>query len=283
MGLRQDLVVRAKDVVKRRLGRGIPVEVFDEPYLVVAVLGQSNAHGAGVGLDRDGLDAPHPRVHQWAASGRSKNTVVAGSNPLFHEVPSKAVGFGPTFAGHLADATGRPVLLVPYARGDSGFARIHGISWDPSDTGARINLFHNAMTRIRSGLNIAPGNELAAVLWHQGESDVPLLTGPAYAEKLDLLIDTVRAYFGEAPFVLGQMVPEEIEGGHANYSVIDAVHADTPRRRASVAYVPGPRDLYNSETEKIHYNAAGQRELGRRMWDAFVGMQSNVRRSTDTA
>ncbi|MBY4011831.1 sialate O-acetylesterase [Rhodococcus fascians] len=283
MGLRQDVVVRAKDVVKRRLGRGIPVEVFDEPYLVVAVLGQSNAHGAGVGLDRDGLDAPHPRVHQWAASGRSKNTVVAGSNPLFHEVPSKAVGFGPTFAGHLADATGRPVLLVPYARGDSGFARIHGISWDPSDTGARVNLFHDAMTRIRSGLNIVPGNELAAVLWHQGESDVPLLTGPTYAEKLDLLIDTVRAEFGEVPFVMGQMVPEEIQGGHANYPVIDAVHADTPRRRASVAYVPGPRDLYNTETEKIHYNAAGQRELGRRMWDAFVGMQSNVRRSTDTA
>ena len=283
MGLRQDVVVRAKDVVKRRLGRGIPVEVFDEPYLVVVVLGQSNAHGAGVGLDRDGLDAPHPRVHQWAASGRSKNTVVAGSNPLFHEVPSKAVGFGPTFAGHLADATGRPVLLVPYARGDSGFARIHGISWDPSDTGARVNLFHDAMTRIRSGMNLAAGNELAAVLWHQGESDVPLLTGPTYAEKLDLLIDTVRAHFGEVPFVLGQMVPEEIEGGHANYPVIDAVHADTPRRRASVAYVPGPRNLYNSETEKIHYNAAGQRELGRRMWDAFASMRSNVRRSTDTA
>jgi hypothetical protein len=283
MVLRQDLVVRAKDVVKRRLGRGIPVEVFDEPYLVVAVLGQSNAHGAGVGLDRDGLDAPHPRVHQWAASGRSKNTVVAGSNPLFHEVPSKAVGFGPTFAGLLADATGRPVLLVPYARGDSGFARIHGISWDPSDTGARVNLFRDAMTRIRSGLNIVSGNELAAVLWHQGESDVPLLTGPAYAEKLDLLIDTVRAEFGEVPFVLGQMVPEEIEGGHANYAVIDAVHADTPRRRGSVAYVPGPRNQYNGATEKIHYNAAGQRELGRRMWDAFAGMRSNVRRSTDTA
>lgn len=283
MGLRQDVVVRAKDVVKRRLGRGIPVEVFDEPYLVVAVLGQSNAHGAGVGLDRDGLDAPHPRVHQWAASGRSKNTVVAGSSPLFHEVPSKAVGFGPTFAGLLADATGRPVLLVPYARGDSGFARIHGISWDPSDTGARVNLFRDAMTRIRSGLNIVPGNELAAVLWHQGESDVPLLTGPAYAEKLDLLIDSVRAEFGDVPFVLGQMVPEEIEGGHPNYPVIDAVHADTPRRRGSVAYVPGPRSLYNSATEKIHYNAAGQRELGRRMWDAFAGMRSTVRRSTDTA
>jgi hypothetical protein len=38
--------------------------------------------------------------------------------------------------------------------------------------------------------------------------------------------------------------------------VIDAVHADTPRRRASVVYVPGSRNLYNSETE-IHYYGEG--------------------------
>ena len=276
MGLRQDLTVRAKDVVKRRLGRGIAVGAFEEPYLVVAVLGQSNAHGAGLGLERQGLDAPHPRVHQWAASGRSKNTIVDGSNPLFHEVPSKAVGFAPTFAARLADTTGRPVLIVPYARGDSGFARIHGISWDPADTGARVNLFWAAVDRIRTGLATTPGNELAAVLWHQGESDVPLLTGPVYAEKLDSLIDTLRAEFGEVPFVLGQMVPDEIESGEPNYAVIDAVHADTPRRRTNVAYVPGPKGLYNSDTEKIHYNAVGQRELGHRMWTAFARMSSHV-------
>ncbi|QII08123.1 sialate O-acetylesterase [Rhodococcoides fascians A25f] len=283
MGFRDDLKVRAKDVVKKRLGRGIPVEEFDEPYLVVAVLGQSNAHGGGRGLDRSGLDAPHPRVHQWAASGRSKNTIVAGSNPLFHEVPSKAVGFAPTFAAHLADTTGKPVLLVPYARGDSGFARIHGISWDPADTGARVNLFWDAVQRIRTGLATKPGNELAAVLWHEGESDVPLLTGLAYAEKLDSLIDALREEFGDAPFVLGQMVPDEIESGDPNYAVIDAVHADTPRRRTNVAYVPGPKGLYNSETEKIHYSGAGQRELGLRMWTAFSGMAPRVVQSTDNA
>lgn len=283
MGLRKDLTVRAKDVIKRRLGRGIPVEPFDEPYLVVAVLGQSNAHGAGVGLDRAGLDAPHPRVHQWAASGRSKNSIVAGSNPLFHEVPSKAVGFGPTFAAYLADTTGRPVLLVPYARGDSAFARVNGISWDPADTEARVNLFWDTMQRIRTGLATKPGSELVAVLWHQGESDVPLTSGPVYAEKIDSVIDTVRAEFGDVPFVVGQMVPDEIESGDANYAVIDAVHADTPRRRKGVVFVPGPEGMYNSETEKIHYNGAGQRELGRRMWEAFADMSPNVWRSTDNA
>lgn len=263
-------VVRAKDIVKRRLGTGIPVTAFDEPYLVIAVMGQSNAHGAGVGLDPGGLDAPHPRVHQWASSGRSKDSIVAGCDPLYHEVPSKAVGFATTFARQLADHTGLPVLIVPYARGDSAFARVDGISWDPADRGARVNLFWQAMNRIESGLALRQGNRLAAVLWHQGESDVPLTTGPVYAEKLDSVIDTVRGRFGEVPFVIGQMVPDEIESAHPDYPVIDAVHRDTPNRRPSVVFVPGPRGLYNSETEKIHYNAAGQRALGQAMWEAFA-------------
>lgn len=273
MGLRKNLEVRAKDVVKRRLGTGVPVTVFDEPYLIVAVLGQSNAHGAGVGLDANGLDAPHPRVHQWAASGRSKDTIVAGSDPLFHEVPSKAVGFGPVFARSLAESTGQPVLLVPYARGDSAFARVNGVSWDPGDRGARLNLFWNGVQRIRSALALREGNSLAAVLWHQGESDVPLTPGPVYAEKLDSVIDTIRVEFGDAPFVIGQMVPDEIASGHQDYPVIDAVHRDTPRRRPGVVFVEGPHGMYNSETEKIHYNAAGQRELGARMWSAFEAAQ----------
>ena len=54
--------------------------------------------------------------------------------------------------------------------------------------------------------------------------------------------------------------PEIHDGGQPvaehSHPVIDAVHADTPRRRASVVYVPGSRNLYNSETE-IHYYGEG--------------------------
>ena len=270
----ENMKVRMKDVVKRRLGTGLAVTPLNEPYLVVAVLGQSNAHGAGIGLDSNGLDAPHPRVHQWAASGRSKNSIVAGCDPLFHEVPSKAVGFAPAFGRALAESSGRAVLLVPCARGHSAFARIDGISWDPADSGARLNLFWIAMERIKSAMATHPGNQLVAVLWHQGESDVPRTPGPIYANKLDSVIDTVRAEFGHVPFVIGQMVPDEMASGHADYPVIDAVHADTPNRREGVRFVPGPEGMYNSETEKIHYNAAGQRELGARMWTAFEVLSS---------
>ncbi len=266
----RQLLTRGKDAIKRRRGRGIPVAVPDEPYLVVPVLGQSNAHGAGLGLDTVGLDKPHPWVHQWALSGRSKNTVVAGGDPLFHEVPSPGVGFAPTFGRYLADATGRPVLLVPAARGDTSFTAKNGYTWDPSDTRTRVNLYRRAVAAIDAALAVVPGSRVAVVLWHQGESDVPLTPGPVYAAKLDELVGALRGRYGaDLPIVIGQMVPEEIESGHPDYPVIDAVHADTPRRRRGTVFVPGPRDCYNNHSEKIHYNAAGQRLLGRAMWLAY--------------
>lgn len=263
-------VLNAWLAVSRRRGRGIPVTASDRPYHVVAVLGQSNAQGAGVGLDRVGLDAPHPLVHQWPSSGRSRGTIVSGADPLFHDIPSKAVGFASTFAREMATANGCPVLLVPAALGDTSFASKNGHTWDPADATTRVNLYRRALRAIDGALASRPGNQLVAILWHQGESDVPLTPAPRYAEKLDSLIVGLRDHYGtDVPFLIGQMVPEEIESGHGNYPLIDAAHRDAVNRHANVAYVAGPRDSYNSDTEKIHYNASGQRELGRRFWDVY--------------
>jgi hypothetical protein len=70
------------------------------------------------------------------------------------------------------------------------------------------------------------------------------------------------------------MVPEEMEVSHKDYASIDAVHADTPNRRAATAFVPGPRGCTNSAEDR-HYNAEGQRELGRRMWVAYQQMSAD--------
>jgi hypothetical protein len=251
----------------------MPVEMATTPYSVVAVLGQSNAHGAGIGLDPTGLDAPHPDVHQWPSSGRSKGKIISGADPLFHEIPSKAVGFGATFAKLLTEATAEPVLLVPMALGDTSFAPKHGYTWDPADRTTRVNLYRKAIAAIDGAMATKAGNRLTAILWHQGESDVPLTPGLVYSQKLDSLIDGLRHRYGvDVPFVIGQMVPEEIESGRPGYAVIDAVHADTPNRRPRVAYASGPRGSYNSAQEVCHYNAAGQRELARRMWEAYLSI-----------
>lgn len=264
------LAFEAKSEVKRRLTRpGTPVDAPADGYLVVPVLGQSNAYGMGVGLDRDGLDRPHPRVHQYGMSGPDRHRIVLAVEPLLHEIPGGGVGFGLTFAKNLADATGRHVLLIPGARGDTCFTPKNGYTWNPADDRTRVNLYRNAVRAIDDALSRDPRSKVAAVLWHQGESDVPLTSGPAYQAYLDSVIDDLRHRYGtELPFLLGQMVPEEMELSHKDYSVIDAIHADTPNRRRRTAFVAGERGCTNSERDR-HYNAAGVRAMGHAMWAGY--------------
>jgi hypothetical protein len=257
-----------KCFVKRRLApKGIPVPAPDRPYLVVPILGQSNAFGMGLPLDRH--DKPHPLVHQWANSGPSKNTVVLGVDPLLHETPSRRVGFGVTFGKELATATDRAVLLVPCARGDTSFHPKNGYTWDIADTKTRRNLYREAVSAIDAALARYPGSTVAAVLWHQGESDVPLMSAADYQRKLDALFADLRARYGsQLPIILGGMVPEEMERSGKDYAPINAVHADTPRRIPRTAFVPGIRGAFNSDVDR-HYNAAGLRTMGKAMWEAY--------------
>lgn len=259
-----------KCFLKRRLAaKGIPVTPPSQPYLVVPILGQSNAFGMGLPLDLDGADKPHPMVHQWANSGPSKNTVILGADPLIHETPTRRVGFGVTFGKALTEATDRAVLLVPCARGDTSFHPKNGYTWDIADTKTRRNLYREAVRSIDAALAQRPGSAVAAVLWHQGESDVPLMTGPDYQRKLDALFGDLRDRYGaETPIILGGMVPEEMELSGKDYTVINAVHEDTPNRIPRTAFVPGNRHSFNSDTDR-HYNAAGIRALGRDMWSAY--------------
>jgi hypothetical protein len=267
------LLSRANRLVRRRLApRGQPVSAPDRPYLVVPVLGQSNAFGMGLPLDPAGADQPHPRVHQWAMCGPSEGTAVLAADPLLHEIPSRGVGFGMTFAKSLACETGRTVLLIPGARGDTSFTPKNGYTWDPADTHTRVNLYRNAVQAIDAVLSGYPDSRVVAVLWHQGETDVPLTPAPAYQRRLDALIQDLRGRYGaDVPFLVGQMVPEEMERSDKDYSAIDAVHAEISNRVPRAAFIEGPRAAYNSETDR-HYSAEGQRSLGRAMWSAYRTM-----------
>jgi hypothetical protein len=263
-------LMEAKSAVKRRLApAGRPVDPPRAPYLIVPVLGQSNAVGMGLGLDLEGADRPDPQVHQWAMCGPSKGSAVLAVDPLLHEIPAGGVGFGMTFAKQLAAETGRAVLLIPGARGDTSFTPKNGWTWDPADTRTRRNLYRNAVAAIDAVLARYPGSTVATILWHQGETDVPLMAAPEYRAKLDSVIDDLRGRYGAGlPFLVGQMVAEEMELSGKNYEPINAVHADTPNRRPRTAFIPGLRSSINGGTDR-HYNAEGQREMGRAMWLAY--------------
>lgn len=271
------LAFELKCSIKRLIaGKGVPVSPPEQPYLIVPILGQSNAFGMGLPLDPEGADKPHPDVHQWANSGPSKNTVILGADPLVHETPSRRVGFGVTFGKALTAATNRAVLLVPAARGDTCFHPKNGYTWNIADTKTRRNLYREAVASIDAALAHRPGSTVAVILWHQGESDVPLTSGPDYQRMLDALFDDLRARYGaDVPIILGGMVPEEMEFSGKDYTVINAVHEDTPNRKARTAFVPGNRDSFNSDVDR-HYNAEGIRALGRDMWLAYERLAADA-------
>lgn len=273
-GRREQAVRRAKDKVLRLLAAGEPAPQVDSPYLVVPILGQSNAVGDNE-VQPDDMSPGTLPVHQWPGCGRRKGQILLATDPLLHEMPARGVGFGRSFGERLAADTGRPVLLVPCGRGDTSFYPKNGYSWDPADTSARVNLFTFAVTQIEGALAAAgPSARVAAFLWHQGESDVPLLAPDAYRARLESVVTGLRSRFGDAPFVLGQMVPEEIESRRAEYAGIDDVHRTLPRTVDSCAFVPGPTGMGKSPTEIIHYSRAGQRELGDRMYAAYAELSS---------
>ena len=161
------------------------------------------------------------------------------------------------------------MLLIPGARGDTSFTPKNGWTWDPADSRTRRNLYRNAVAAIDAALGRYPGSTVATILWHQGETDVPLMAASEYQTKLDSVIDDLRSRYGaELPFLLGQMVAEEMELSGKNYGPINAVHADTPNRRPRTAFIPGTRSAINGGTDR-HYNASGQREMGKAMWLAY--------------
>jgi hypothetical protein len=183
---------------------------------------------------------------------------------MWHYELSRHVGFTGTFARGLQTETGQHVLTVPCAAGESGFRPSHGRTWNPRDTATSINLWRFARDQIRRALAIDPANELTAILWHQGESDVPYMGTDEYADHLTSAINALRAEFGVAPFLIGQMSPDRMDEGHLNYPAIDRAHRQVACALPDVAFVQAPVGMTNGPDEHIHFSAAGQAELGRR-------------------
>lgn len=257
---------------------GRRVKPADRAYDVFLIAGQSNALGAGLGASHR-LDRPHANVHQFAGSGRKAGQVLAGEHPLWHHTRAPGVGFGLMFGRLHAEVSDRPVLLVPAARGASGFAPQEGFSWDVQDHPGTVNLYRFACTQLAAALAAHPGSELRAILWHQGEADVRHLGQQEYSAKLDALIAGFWSEFGSVPFILGQMNPDRIEEACDDlpgYRHVDAAHRDTPSRHPLTRFVEGPRGAFNSAEDKLHYSAEGQRKLGRRYYDEYRRLASQL-------
>jgi len=234
-------------------------------YDVFLVAGQSNTH-AGKAFDPV-LDQPDSDIKQLGRFDSLNYRIVAAAENLQHWTRVDGyIGFALTFAKlykPLLAGTGRKILIVPCGYGNTAV-----IEWQRGGM-----LYNDIIARINYATSL-PGSRLAGILWHQGEND---LENGNYQSQLDTLITNIREDLGNTmlPFVLGGLVPFVVNNPwRPNRILIQNIIKDTPNRLLKTAYadpsLPTIIDKPDNEFDESHFDAAGQREMGKRYFGAYM-------------
>lgn len=238
-------------------------------YDIFPVLGQSNAYN-GLAIDSI-LDKPNDLIFQLGRYGANDMKIIPAKDPLEHHVPANnRNGFAMTFAKlYLQNywQVNRRVLIIPCAENSSSFRFKR---WNKGDT-----LYNDAVSRIKYVLQKYPGSKVKAILWHQGESDV--YWGRNYTVLLDNFIknirNDIRVDAGDSlPFILGGFVPYWSERSQ-DRRIVDSVIRETPLRLSRIGYanpsLPFVISKPDNKVDDIHFDAVGQREMGRRYFQEY--------------
>jgi hypothetical protein len=238
-------------------------------YDIFPVIGQSNTHN-GAGLDAF-LDKTDPRIKQLGRFGNNDYKIIPAIEPLDHFTRAGGCnGFAMSFAMlYLQNywQRDREVLLIPGGKNASSF---RNNEWRKGDT-----LYRDIVSRIKYVLEKYPGSEVKGILWHQGESDA--YWGRYYGSLLDKMITDMRKDIGgvkgdSIPFIVGGLVPYWVDLLRER-KVIDSTIAETPARLPFVGYASARNPFViakpDNNVDDIHFDAAGQRELGKRYFEAY--------------
>ena len=251
---------------------------------IVVLLGQSNANGSNTDFEPDGRDARDPRILTFPGSGPDAGRIVPAREPLAPIGAHPPGGMGPAgpFAAHLVETLpeGDRILIVPVTMGGTGM-RGHGSYpgvWLPGfEKEGAPNLFDAAIAQISAVLDAADDPRvgvigdprIAAVLWHQGESDGGR-SEDDYAADLDLVVTELRRRIPEAagaPFIAGQLPRERLRAYPDHQGVCDALRR-LPERIPNTGFADAPPFGHvNDGTTRL--TAEGQRLLGAGYFAAY--------------
>ena len=241
------------------------IEKNEPTNYIVLIIGQSNTHW-GIGFDSE-LDKPIETIKQLGRKGNDNMQIIPAIEPLHHHTASEnQIGFGLTFSKLLKDYlnTEKNIILVPCGFGGTSFRENY---WNKGD-----DLYSDAVYRVKYILENYPDSELTSILWHQGESDLGSLS---YEKDLDKFIVNLRNDLNafDVPFILGGMVPfwvDEFKERQQQQEII----SNTINRHNFIGYA-NPEFPFRIEKEDnlydmIHFDADGQRELGKRYFEEYL-------------
>lgn len=226
-----------------------------ELYLLI---GQSNMAGRGP------VDAASKQVNPRILMLDSTNHWVPATDPVHFDKP-KAVGVGPgiSFAqAMLSEAKSQQAIgLIPCALGGSPLK-----VWQPG--AVYLKKFHpyeDALSRARLAMQ---QGTLKGILWHQGESDNDSLHAATYVARLTVLINRLRTdlQLSALPFVAGEI-------GYFNKAdYLNKVIGQLPQQVPATAVVSASG--LTDKGDKLHFDTASARELGRRYAQAMQQLQA---------
>jgi hypothetical protein len=222
-----------------------------EKLQLYLLMGQSNMAGRGELETED--TTTHPRVLMFGTNSSWEVAV----EPITKD-PKKKHGVGPGLAFGKAMAEKNPgvvIGLVPCAIGGTPLKR-----WVQG-----ADLYSNAVVRARLAMK---SGTLKGFLWHQGEGDsLHEADAKSYGERLAKMIQDIRGELGvtNAPFVVGQ-IGEFLyarEGNPCPFArEINQALLEIPSKVARTGCAKS--NGLNHKGDVLHFDAASQREFGRR-------------------
>jgi hypothetical protein len=179
------------------------------------------------------------------------------------------VGLGKIFGQIIAEANpGVTIGLIPCAVGGSPID-----AWKPGVFYPATKSYPWDDMAKRAAV-ARPAGTLKGILWHQGEADSLPEFAPTYELKLHDLVVRLRKELNapEVPFIAGQMGKFDDVPWTPEKVVVDQAHQDLAKKVPRAAFVSA--EGLKHKGDKIHFDSASFRELGKRYAEAFLAMKA---------
>lgn len=213
-----------------------------------------------VGRDTRDMDTNTPHILALNADGKW----VVAKDPLHFQDGRIPPGVGPgmSFAHEMLNANPNVTIgLVPCAVGGTPLRR-----WVKGG-----DLYERAVSRAKLA---APSGVIKGVLWHQGESDTAKeQNADTYGARLTQMFKDLRADLNspDLPIVVGQLGEFLTPDKYPFIATVRTTIQQMPVALPQVAYADSTG--LTDKGDKLHFNAASQREFGVRYAKAMQRLQ----------
>ncbi len=263
---------------------------LSSPADIIILAGQSNAQGYGLGEtdnpyieSEDVISLIDDVIPTYIKDDNGNDKFVMDENSDYHleisgeEVVNggKCACFALPFAKKYKEnflKNGRKLVIIKAAVGGTGFAH--------NQWGVGQCLYNRMIKMTDEALAMHKENKVVALLWHQGECDAfekPELSAndreKLHFSNLNALLKSVRAHYGNIPFLAGGFVKEWSDKFKEQTNSVTSAIQNVCTGCQPAAFVPSDGLKSNNETiangDDIHFCRESVYTLGERYFEAY--------------